>query len=50
MVVGAVLCLVLAVLVGGSGLWTLTRTPAADLTGKVLRAVAPTPVTVSTAP
>ncbi len=44
MVVGAVICLVLAVLVGGSGVWTLTRAPAADLTGKVLRAVAPTQV------
>jgi hypothetical protein len=44
MIVGAVVCLVLAVLVGGSGVWTLTRTPAADLTGQVLRAVAPTQV------
>ena len=44
MVVGAVVCLGLAVLIGGSGLWTLTRTPAIDLTGQVLRAVAPTQV------
>ncbi len=41
MVFGAVACLVLAVLIGGSGLWTLTRTPATDLTGQVLRSVAP---------
>ena len=44
MVVGAVVCLVLAVLVGGSGVWTLSRPPAGDLTGQVLRAVAPTQV------
>lgn len=42
MVVAAVLCLCLAALVGGSGLWTLTRRPAGDLTGQVLRLVAPT--------
>ncbi len=42
MTVGAVVCLGLAVLIGGSGAWTLTRTPPADLTGQVLRAVAPT--------
>lgn len=42
MVVAAVLCLGLAALIGGSGLWTLTRTPAEDLTGQVLRLVAPT--------
>lgn len=41
MVVGAVLCLGLAVLIGGSGLWTLSRPPAADLTGQVVRMVAP---------
>ena len=41
MVVGAVLCLGLAVLIGGSGLWTLSRRPAGDLTGQVLRMVAP---------
>ena len=32
----------LAVLIGGSGLWTLRRPAPADLTGQVLRAVAPT--------
>ena len=42
MVVAAVLCLGLALLIGGSGLWTLTRPAPADLTGQVLRAVAPT--------
>lgn len=44
MVVAAVLCLCLAALIGGSGLWTLTRRPAADLTGQVVRLVAPTQV------
>ena len=42
MVVAAVLCLCLAALIGGTGLWTLTRRPAVDLTGQVLRLVAPT--------
>lgn len=42
MVVAAVLCLCLAALIGGSGLWTLYRRPAGDLTGQVLRLVAPT--------
>lgn len=42
MTVAAVVCLVMAVLIGGTGLWTLTRPVAADLTGQVLRAVAPT--------
>jgi uncharacterized membrane protein len=42
--VGAVVCLGLAVLIGGSGLWTLARTPGVDLTGKVVRAVAPTQI------
>lgn len=42
MVVAAVLCLCLAALIGGSGVWTLTRRPAGDLTGQVLRLVAPT--------
>ncbi len=37
MVVGAVVCLCLAALIGGSGLWTLARAGAADLTGQVLR-------------
>ncbi|MCV7174237.1 hypothetical protein [Mycolicibacterium sphagni] len=40
-IVGMV-CLCMAVLVGGSGIWTLTRPPAADVTGQVLRSVAPT--------
>lgn len=44
MVVAAVVCLGLAVLIGGSGLWTLRRPAPSDLTGKVLRAVAPTQV------
>jgi hypothetical protein len=44
MVVGAVLCLCLAALIGGSGLWTLARRPGVDLTGRVLRAVAPTQI------
>lgn len=44
MIVGAVVCLGLAVLIGGSGVWTMTRTPAADLTGQVVRAVAPTQI------
>lgn len=42
MVVAAVLCLCLAALIGGTGLWTLTRRPPGDLTGQVLRLVAPT--------
>lgn len=42
MTVAAVVCLGLAVLVGGSGLWTLARRPGVDLTGQVVRAVAPT--------
>ncbi len=42
MVVGAVLCLGLALLIGVSGLWTLAHRPGVDLTGQVLRAVAPT--------
>ncbi len=44
MIVGAVACLGLAVLIGGSGVWTWTRTPATDLTSQVLRSVAPTQV------
>jgi hypothetical protein len=40
-VVGLV-CLGMAVLIGGSGVWTLTRPPAVDVTGQVLRSVAPT--------
>ena len=42
MVIGAVVSLCLAVLVGGSGLVTLRRPVPADLTGQVLRMVAPT--------
>jgi len=42
MTVGAVVCLGLAVLIGGSGLWTLARKPGVDLTTQVVRAVAPT--------
>ncbi len=42
MVVAAVLCLVLAVLIGGTGVWTLRHRSAVDLTGQVLRSVAPT--------
>lgn len=42
MTVGPLVALGLAALIGGSGLWTLTRPPAVDLTGQVLRAVAPT--------
>lgn len=44
MFIAGVVCLCLAVLVGGSGVWTLTRPAAADLTAQVLRAVAPTQV------
>lgn len=42
MFIGGVVCLCLAVLIGGSGAWTLARTTGADVTGQVLRAVAPT--------
>lgn len=42
MVVGAVVCLCLAALIAGSGLWTLRRGSPADLTGQVLRLVVPT--------
>lgn len=42
MVVAASVCLALAVLIGGSGLWALSRPAPADLTGQVVRAVAPT--------
>jgi len=42
MVIAGVVCLCLAVLIGGSGLWTLSRTPGTDVTTQVLRAVAPT--------
>lgn len=44
MTIGAVLSLGLAVLIGGSGVWTLTRRPVVDLTSEVLRMVAPTQV------
>ncbi|MGY4708423.1 hypothetical protein ACXDF8_02435 [Mycolicibacterium sp. CBM1] len=42
MFIGGVVCLCLAVLIGASGVWTLTRPAASDVTGQVLRAVAPT--------
>ena len=42
MFIAGVVCLCLAVLVAGSGVWTLTRPAGADLTTQVLRAVAPT--------
>jgi len=44
MVVGAVLSLCLALFFAGSGLWTLTRRSGVDVTGQVLRAVAPTQI------
>lgn len=44
MVVAAVVSLGLAVLIGGSGLWTLRKPAPADLNGQVARAVAPTQV------
>jgi len=42
MFIAGVVCLCLAVLIAGSGVWTLTRPAGADLTAQVLRAVAPT--------
>jgi hypothetical protein len=42
MFIAGVVCLCLAVLVAGSGVWTLTRPAGPDLTAQVLRAVAPT--------
>ncbi len=42
MFIAGVVCLGLAVLIGGSGGWTLTRPAGPDVTGQVLRAVAPT--------
>ena len=42
MVVAAVICLGLAALIGGTGLRTLRRPAPVDLTGQVLRSVAPT--------
>jgi hypothetical protein len=42
MVVAAVVCLVLAALIGGSGAWTLVRRPAGDINAQVMRLVAPT--------
>lgn len=46
MVVGAVVSLLLAVLIGGSGLWTLRRGahPVGDLNAAVSRLVAPTQI------
>ena len=44
MTIAAALCLGMAALIGGTGLWTLARTPGVDLTAQVLRAVAPTQI------
>ena len=44
MTIAAIACLAMAALIGGSGLWTLARTPGVDLTAQVLRAVAPTQI------
>jgi hypothetical protein len=42
MVIGAVICLALAVLVGGSGFLTMRRPTGPDLTSEVVRLVVPT--------
>lgn len=42
MVIGAVVCLGLAVLIGGSGAWALRRPAGSDVTSQVVRLVAPT--------
>lgn len=42
MVIGAWMCLLLAVLIGAAGVRTLSRRSSADLTAQVLRMVAPT--------
>lgn len=44
MVIGAVLSLLLAVLIGGSGLWTLARRGGIGVNDQALRAVAPTQI------
>ncbi len=44
MVVGAVVSLCMAVLIGGSGVWTLARNRGDDVNTQVLRAVAPTQI------
>lgn len=44
LLVGAVISLLLAVLVGGSGVWTLLRGSAVDVNAAVARLVAPTQV------
>jgi hypothetical protein len=44
MVVGAVASLCMAVLIGGSGMWTLARSRGIDVTTQVQRAVAPTQI------
>ena len=44
MVIGAVLSLGLAVLVGGTGLRTLRRGPGTDVTGQIQRLIAPTQI------
>lgn len=42
MVIGAVVCLGLAVLIGGSGVWTLRRPAGSDVNSQVVRLMAPT--------
>lgn len=42
MKIAASVCLAVAVLIGGSGLWSLARRRPVDLTSQVLRMVAPT--------
>jgi len=42
MPLAGVVCLSLAALIGGSGLWTLARRSPADINAQVLRLVAPT--------
>lgn len=44
MVVASVISVCLAVLIGGTGLWTLLRRTGSDVTSQVLRLVAPTQV------
>jgi len=44
MAIGAVLSLCLAAVIAGSGFWTLTRRSGVDVTGQVMRAVAPTQI------
>jgi hypothetical protein len=42
MLIAGVVCLCVAVLVAGSGVWTLARPAGTDLTAQVMRVVAPT--------